>query len=65
VAERTVQKYSSIEFYGSIDGAGWKKDDEGYRRYDKSLDFLADYDSKVTIRYDPSNIINLLVYHLN
>ena len=62
--ERTVQKYGSIEFYGLIYSAGWIKDVDGDRRYDKSVDFLADYEGKITIRYDPSNIINLLVYTL-
>ncbi|GAB4371139.1 MAG: hypothetical protein Kow00121_12410 [Elainellaceae cyanobacterium] len=60
--ERTIQKYGCIEFKCLIYGAGWEKDDEGLWRYNPDADFLRDYDGKVTLRYNPSNIVYILVY---
>jgi putative transposase len=62
--ERTVQKYGCVVFENLIYSAGFVRDEQGYQRYDKNIDFLAKYDDKVTIRYDPSNIVKLLVYTL-
>lgn len=60
--ERTIQKYGCIEFECLIYGAGWKKDNEGLWRYDPNADFLRDHEGKVTLRYNPSNIVYILVY---
>ena len=60
--ERTVQKYGCIEFECLIYGAGWHKDAQGLWRYDKDADFLRDYQGKVSLRYNPSNIVYILVY---
>jgi putative transposase len=62
--ERTVQKYGCVTFENLIYSAGFKRDEQGYQSYDKNIDFLAEYNGKVTIRYDPSNIVKLLVYTL-
>jgi putative transposase len=62
--ERTVQKYGCVVFENLIYSAGFIRDEQGYQRYDKNIDFLAKYDDKVTIRYDPSNIVKVLVYTL-
>lgn len=60
--ERKIQKYGCIEFECLIHAAGWKKDVEGLWRYDADADFLRDYEGKVTLRYNPSNIVYILVY---
>lgn len=60
--ERTVQKYGCIEFECLIYGAGWHKDSQGLWRYDKDADFLRDYQGKVSLRYNPSNIVYILAY---
>ncbi len=60
--EKTVQKYGSVTFENLIYSAGFQRDEQGYQHYDKNVDFLAEHSGKVTIRYDPSNIIKLLVY---
>ena len=60
--ERSVQKYGCIEFECLIYGAGWNKDSQGLWRYDKDADFLRDYEGKVSLRYNPSNIVYILVY---
>ena len=62
--ERTVQEHGCVVFENLIYGAGFIRDGQGYQRYDKNIDFLAKYDGKVTLRYDPSNITKLLVYTL-
>jgi putative transposase len=62
--EKTVQKYECVVFENLIYSAGYKRDEEGYQSYDKSIDFLAEYNGKVTLRYDPSNIVRILVYTL-
>ncbi len=62
--ERTVQKYGCVVFENLIYSAGFQRDEQGYQRYDKNIDFLAEYNGKVTIRYDPSNIAKILVYTL-
>ncbi|XGW00046.1 MAG: DDE-type integrase/transposase/recombinase [Leptolyngbya sp. BL-A-14] len=60
--ERSIQKYGCIEFECLIYGAGWRKDDAGLWRYNEDADFLKDHDEKVTLRYNPSNIVYILVY---
>ncbi len=62
--EKTVQKYGCVTFENLIYIAGFKRDNRGYQSYDKNIDFLVEYNGKVTIGYDPSNIINILVYTL-
>ena len=62
--EKTVQKYGCVAFENLIYSAGFKRDEQGYQHYDKNIDFLSGYDRKVTVRYDPSNIVKLLVYTL-
>jgi putative transposase len=63
--ERTVQEYGCVEFENLIYSAGYKHDEQGYlEKYNKNIDFLSDYDGKVTIRYDPSNIVKILAYTL-
>jgi putative transposase len=62
--ERTVQKYGCVTFENLIYSAGFKRDEQGYQSYDKNIDFLAKYNGKVTIRYDPSNIVKVLAYTL-
>jgi putative transposase len=62
--ERTVQKYGCVTFENLIYSAGFQRDEQGYQRYDKNIDFLAKYNGKVTIRYDPSNIVRAMVYTL-
>lgn len=60
--ERTVQKYGCIEFECLVYGAGWHKDSEELWRYDKDADFLRSYEGKVSLRYNPSNIVHIFVY---
>jgi Mu transposase, C-terminal len=62
--ERTVQKYGCVTFENLIYSAGFKRDEQGYQSYDKNIDFLAKYNGKVTIGYDPSNIVKVLAYTL-
>ncbi len=62
--ERTIQKYGCVVFENLIYSAGFQRDEQGYQRYDKNIDFLAEYNGKVTVRYDPSNIVRILVYTL-
>lgn len=62
--ERTIQKYGCVVFENLIYSAGFQRDEQGYQRYDKNIDFLAEHNGKVTVRYDPSNIIKILVYTL-
>jgi putative transposase len=58
------EKRGCVGFENLIYSAGFIRDEQGYQRYDKNIDFLSDYDGKVTIRYDPSNIVKVLVYTL-
>lgn len=60
--ERTIQLYGCIEFECIVYGAGWRKDEKGLWRYNKDEDFLKDYEGKVVLRYNPSNIVYLYVY---
>ncbi|MBM0743949.1 DDE-type integrase/transposase/recombinase [Phormidium sp. CLA17] len=60
--DRSIQKYGCIAFECLIYGAGWRKDDAGLWRYDEDADFLKDHDGKVSIRYNPSNIVYILIY---
>ena len=60
--EKTVQQYGCVTFENLIYSAGFQRDEQGYQCYNKNIDFLAEYTGKVTVRYDPSNIIKLLVY---
>jgi putative transposase len=62
--EKTVQKYGCVTFENLIYIAGFKRDNRGYQSYDKNIDFLVEYNGKVTIVSDPSNIIKILVYTL-
>jgi putative transposase len=62
--EKTVHQHGCIVFENLIYGAGFKRDENGYQYNDKSINFLDKYDGKVTIRYDPSNIVRVMVYTL-
>lgn len=62
--EKTVQQHGCVVFENLTYSAGFQRDEQGYQRYDKNVDFLAEYNGKVTIRYDPSNIVRVLVYTL-
>lgn len=59
---RSIQMYGCIEFESIVYGAGWSKDREGLWRYDRNRDFLNDWQGKVVLRYNPSNIVYLYVY---
>lgn len=62
-AKRKVQERGSIEFVGLVYTASLSRDEEGYWRYDKAANFLKDYEGyQVTLRYNPSNIVYILVY---
>ncbi|HEY9669974.1 MAG TPA: DDE-type integrase/transposase/recombinase [Waterburya sp.] len=62
-AKRKVQERGSIDFVGLVYTASLSRDDEGYWRYDKAANFLKDYEGyQVTLRYNPSNIVYILVY---
>jgi putative transposase len=62
-AKRKVQERGSIEFVGLVYTASLSKDDEGFWRYDKNANFLEEYEGyQVTLRYNPSNIVYILVY---
>lgn len=62
-AKRKVQERGSIEFVGLVYTASLSRDDDGYWRYDKKANFLEEYEGyQVTLRYDPSNIVYILVY---
>ena len=62
--EKTVYQHGCIVLENLTYGAGFKRDENGYQYNDKSINFLDKYDGKVTIRYDPSNIVKVLVYTL-
>jgi putative transposase len=59
--KRTVQQYGTIEFQLLIYEAGWKRDEEGNWEHNAKENFLERY-TEVTLRYNPSNIVYLLVY---
>jgi len=62
-ANRKVQERGSIEFVGLVYTASLSKDDEGFWRYDKNANFLEEYEGyQVTLRYNPSNIVYILIY---
>jgi putative transposase len=62
-AKRKVQERGSIEFVGLVYTASLSKDDEGFWRYDKNANFLEEYEGyQVTLRYNPSNIVYILIY---
>jgi putative transposase len=62
-AKRKVQERGSIEFEGLVYTASLSRDDEGYWRHDKKANFLEEYEGyQVTLRYNPSNIVYILIY---
>lgn len=62
-AKRKVQERGSIEFVGLVYTASLSRDEDGYWRYDKNANFLEEYEGyQVTLRYNPSNIVYILVY---
>lgn len=62
---RKVQAYGTINCFATVYEAGWRKDEEGLMRYDKLTNFLLPYHGRhVVLRYNPSNIIHVLVYTL-
>jgi putative transposase len=62
-AKRKVQERGSIEFVGLVYTASLSKDKDGYWQYDKNANFLEEYEGyQVTLRYNPSNIVYILVY---
>jgi putative transposase len=62
-AKRKVQERGCIEFIGLVYTASLSKDEDGYWQYDKNANFLEEYEGyQVTLRYNPSNIVYILVY---
>ncbi len=62
-AKRKVQERGCIEFIGLVYTASLKRDEDSYWRYDKNANFLEEYEGyQVTLRYNPSNIVYILVY---
>lgn len=57
--ERSIQLRGCIEYECIVYGAGWHKDEKGLWRYNRDKDFLKDYEGKVVLRYNPSNIVYL------
>ncbi|MDZ8069698.1 MAG: transposase family protein [Nostoc sp. DedQUE08] len=61
--KRKVQEYGTIEFNGLKYTASLIKDDDGHWRFDQKANFLKPYEGKeVALRYNPSNIVYLLIY---
>jgi putative transposase len=61
--ERKVQERGCIEFESLTYTASLSRDEDGHWRHDKEANFLKDHEGlKVTIRYNPTNIIYILVY---
>ncbi|MBD2094076.1 transposase [Trichocoleus sp. FACHB-591] len=61
--KRKVQERGCIDFERLTYTASLRRDEDGHWRYDKESNFLRDYEGKeVVIRYNPTNIIYVLVY---
>ncbi len=61
--KRNVQERGCIEFLGLIYTASLSRDADGHWQYDKEANFLKPYEGhKVAIRYNPTNIVYILVY---
>lgn len=63
---RKVQERGCVEFERLIYTASLSRDENGCWQHDKEANFLKDYEGrkKVTIRYNPTNIVYVLVYTL-
>lgn len=62
-AKRKVQERGSIEFEGLVYTASLSRDEDGCWRHDKKANFLEEYEGyQVTLRYNPSNIVYILIY---
>ncbi|WNZ47374.1 DDE-type integrase/transposase/recombinase [Leptolyngbya boryana CZ1] len=60
---RKVQERGCIEFETLVYTASLSRDEDGHWRYDKTANFLKAYEGqKVVIRYNPTNIVYILVY---
>ncbi|MBD2075470.1 DDE-type integrase/transposase/recombinase [Phormidium sp. FACHB-592] len=63
--KRNVEERGCVNFEKLVYTASLSRDVEGHWRYNKSANFLKDYEGKkVIIRYNPTNIIYVLVYTL-
>lgn len=63
--KRRVQERGCIEFKRLIYTASLSRDEEGNWQYDKTANFLKTYEGlKVTLLYNPTNIVYILVYSL-
>lgn len=63
---RKVQERGCVEFERLIYTASLRRDENGCWQHDMDANFLKDYEGrkKVTIRYNPTNIVYILVYTL-
>lgn len=60
---RRVQERGCVEFKKLIYTASLSRDEEGHWKYDKTANFLKAYEgSEVTLLYNPTNIVYILVY---
>jgi len=63
--KRNVQERGCVEFRKLVYTASLSKDEEGNWQYDKTANFLKAYESdRVTLLYNPTNIVYILVYSL-
>ena len=60
---RKVEERGCVNFEKLVYTASLSRDKDGHWRYDKQANFLKDYEGKkVLIRYNPTNIVYVLVY---
>ncbi|MBD3883922.1 transposase [Phormidium tenue FACHB-886] len=60
---RKVEERGCINFEKLVYTASLSRDEDGHWQYDKKANFLKDYEGKkVLIRYNPTNIVYVLVY---
>jgi putative transposase len=60
---RNVEERGCINFEKLVYTASLSREEDGHWRYDKRANFLKDYEGKkVLIRYNPTNIVYVLVY---
>ena len=61
--KRNVEERGCVNFKKLVYTASLRRDEDGHWRYDKKANFLKDYEGKqVLIRYNPTNIVYILVY---
>jgi putative transposase len=60
---RNVEANGALNVFKEIYQAGWGKDEDGLSKYFKEHNFLLGREgSKVVLRYNPDNIVEMLVY---